>query len=75
MLGPTSVYDRRLPPALRGRLTANEALAYLAVQDRARDEDRARAERFRLRTQGNRGTRRAAAAKARSLPAVGSFHV
>jgi hypothetical protein len=74
MLGPTPIYDDQLPPSLKGRLTATEALAYLAVQDRAREVDRIVAERVRLRRHGDRATRRAIASKARNLPAVGSFH-
>lgn len=66
MLGPTELYDDPLPPSLKGRLTATEALAFLAVQDRAREVDRIVAERTLLWRQGNRGTRRATAAKARS---------
>ncbi|MCJ2088545.1 hypothetical protein MKK88_21560 [Methylobacterium sp. E-005] len=73
MLGPAHLYDDRLPPLLKGRLTAVEALAYLAVQDRAREVDRIVAERVRLRRHGNRATRRATASKARSMPAGGTL--
>ena len=55
MMGPANLYDDRLPPGLRGRLTTEESISYLAA------EQAEEIARERLRTEGNRKARRAAA--------------
>lgn len=66
MQGPAELYDDRLPPELRGRLTAEEAFSCLKRNQAPLYEQHETARLERLRIEGNRKIRKAAEAELRA---------